>query len=148
MSDRWDEEDDLDRDRLRRRARERELEPEREPTIGELIEGSVRKLVTGLVIAGALIGLGMYSSRGGDPSVDYQIATTPDGHVYRLNSENGRIVSCQGQHCWLLPTDRDDLEDGPPAAATAPTPAQPQVTPAQPQARLPAPQNAAAPATR
>ena len=61
MPDRWDEEDELDRGGLRGRgrARERELEPEREPTLGELIEGSVRKLVTGMVIAGALIGLGV-----------------------------------------------------------------------------------------
>lgn len=143
MRDRWDEEDELEPGG---RTRGREREPEM--TVAEAIDGAVRKLVTGLVIAGGLIALGVYSSGGGDPSVDYQIATTTDGKVYRLNSENGRIVACQAQHCWLLPTDRDDLEDGPPAqnaAAAAP----PQAVTTQPApAQLPAPQNSAAPAAR
>lgn len=151
MPDRWDDEEELGRGRGRRA----EPEPEPEPTLGELIEGSVRKLVTGMVIAGALIGLGVYGAGrgGGDPSVDFQIATTPDGKVYRLDSEEGRIIACQGQHCWRLPTDRDEREKGPPAqpASVAPpvqaTPAQ--VSPAQPApAPLPAPQNMAAPAAR
>lgn len=154
MSDRWGEEDDLDRDRLARRgrARERDLEPEREPTVGELIEGSVRKLVTGLVIAGGLIGLGVYASRGGDPSVDYQITSTADGTIYRLDSERGRIIACRdgGRHCWEVLDRGQELDDGPPAPAPVQAqPAAPQVAPAQQApAQLPAPQNSAAPAAR
>ena len=155
MSDRWDDEDELARDRLRRRGRahEREPDPEREPTVGELIEGSVRKLVTGLVIAGGLIGLGMYASRGGDPSVDYQMTSTPDGTVYRLDSERGRIIACRdgGRHCWEVLDRGQNLDDGPPAApAPAPTQAtQPQAVTTPPaQAQLPAPQNTGAPAAR
>jgi hypothetical protein len=157
MPDRWDEEDELERDRLRGRgrARERELEPEREPTIGELIEGSVRKLVTGMVIAGALIGLGVYgSSRGGSGSSapDYQITTSADGRiVYRLDTDRGRIIACEGTHCWQVLQRGQELDDEPPAemmkqnAAAA----QPQAVTTQPApAQLPAPQNSAAPATR
>jgi hypothetical protein len=160
MPDRWDEEDELERDRLRGRdrAREREPEPEREPTLGELIEGSVRKLVTGMVIAGALIGLGVYgSSRGGDSSApDYQITTSADGRiVYRLDTDRGRIIACEGTHCWQVLQRGQDLDDEPPAenSAAPPTPVQArpapaQVAPAQPAAQLPAPQNAQAPAAR
>lgn len=155
MPDRWDDEEELERDRLRSRlAREREPDAEREPTLGELIEGSVRKLVTGLVIAGGLIGLGVYgSSRGGGSSApDYQITTSADGRiVYRLDTDRGRIIACEGTHCWQVLQRGQELDDEPPADlpkqnAAAP---QPQAVTAQPApAQLPAPQNSAAPATR
>jgi hypothetical protein len=153
MPDRWDDEDELDRDRLRGRGRapERDLEPEREPTLGELIEGSVRKLVTGMVIAGALIGLGVYgSSRGGSSAPDYQITTSADGRiVYRLNTDSGSIVACRDNHCWLMQRGSHNLDETPPAEAAPPQAAPPQVAPPRPsQAQLPAPQNSAAPATR
>ena len=156
MPDRWDDEDELERDRLRGRgrARERELEPEPEPTLGELIEGSVRKLVTGIVIAGGLIGLGVYggSSGGGSSAPDYQITASADGRiVYRLDTDRGRIIACEGNHCWQVLQRGQELDDEPPAdtlkqnAAAA----QPQAVTAQPTpAQLPAPQNTAAPATR
>jgi hypothetical protein len=125
-----------------------------QPPLGEVIDGAVRKIVTGIVIAGGLIGLGVYSSRGGDPSVDYQIATTPDGYIYRLTSESGRIIACNSaRHCWELLDRGQDLEDGPPTAPApqnvSAAPAQPQAVAAQPApAQLPAPQNAQAPAAR
>lgn len=157
MPDRWDDEDELERDRLRGRGRReslRESEPEREPTIGELIEGSVRKLVTGLIIAGGLIGLGVYgSSRGGGSSApDYQITTSADGRiVYRLDTDRGRIIACEGAHCWQVLQRGQELDDEPPAdtpkqngAAPAPQAVTAQPAPAQ----LPAPQNAAAPPAR
>jgi hypothetical protein len=159
MSDRWDEEDELDRDRLRRRdrARERELEPEREPTLGELIESSVRKLVTGMVIAGGLIGLGVWGAggRGGDSAPDYQMTTSADGRlVYRLETDRGRIIACEpgGTHCWQVVHRGQDLDDEAPADLTPKQNAaapQPQVSaqPTQP-AQLQAPQNTAVPATR
>lgn len=163
MRDRWDEEEEeLGRGRDRARSRQSEVEPEREPTVGELIEGSVRKLVTGMVIAGALIGLGVYGSgSGGDSGPEYQIATSPDGRfVYRITSSSGRILACDpaGTHCWTVLSRGQDLDDGPPTniGAAPPTPVQvaPQQPPAQiapapqPQAQLPSPQNSAAPATR
>lgn len=155
MSDRWDEEDDLDgeRDRLRGRGAERD----REPTLGELIDSSVRKIVTAIFIAGGLIALGAWSggSGGGDPSPDYQI-TAADGRVYRVGTERGRIIACEGTHCWEMLDRGDDLKDGPPAAqspgqngAAVSPPAQPQAVTAQPApAQLPAPQNTQAPVAR
>lgn len=154
VRDRWDDEDDLDRERDRLRGRA----PSHEPTLGETIDAAVRKIVTSLVIAGGLIAVGLYASRGGDPSVDYQIATTPDGTLYRVDSERGRLIACRDNHCWRLVSDSDDIEDdppaqnvvAPPAAAAQPQPqAQPQAVTAQPQpAQLPAPQNQTTPAAR
>ena len=152
MSDRWDEEDELrsERDRLRRREREPE------PTLGEVIEGSVRKLVTGLVIAGGLIGLGVYGGSRGTrvEAPDYQITTSGDGRiVYRVNTDSGSIVACRDNQCWLMQRGSRDLEDEPPASETpkqnaaAAAPPQPVTTQPAP-AQLPAPQNSAAPAAR
>ncbi len=161
MSDRWDEEDD---ELERGRGRRREHEPEPEPTLGELIEGSVRKLVTGIVIAGGLIALGTYGAgRGGSSAPNYQITTSADGRiVYRVNTDSGSIVAClprsSGNNpCWLMQRGSRHLEDEAPAenaAAAQPVPVQAQPAPppavtAQPAApQLPAPQNATAPATR
>jgi len=144
MRDRWDEEDELNRNGLRGRDRLAE------PTLGESIDAAVRKVVTALVIAGGLVALGLYSSRGGGEAVEYQITSTADGTIYRLDSDSGRIVACRQQHCWRLLYDRDEIEDAPPAAPAAqPAPAQPQAVTQQPApAQLAAPQNQAAPATR
>ena len=149
MSDRWDDEDDLDR--LRGRSG-RAREPE--PTLGETIDAAVRKVVTAIVIAGGLIALGVWSSGRGDPSPDYQI-TAADGRMYRVSTESGRVIACQGTHCWEMLDRGQRLDDEPPAheapkqnsAAALPAPAQPQAVTAQPTpAQVPAPQNNAAPA--
>lgn len=155
MRDRWDEEEEeLGRGRSRRRESLREPEPEHEPTVGELIEGSVRKLVTGMVIAGALIAAGIYGgSRGGGSSApDYQISTSADGRiVYRLDTDRGRIIACEGNHCWQVLQRGQELDDAPPAETPKQNAAAPQpqaVTAPPPAAQLPAPQNVAAPAAR
>jgi len=164
MGSRWDDEEDEELERGRSRSRrEPEPEPEHEPTLGELIEGSVRKLVTGIVIAGALIGLGVYGSSRGDSSAEYQIVTSADGHiVYRVNTDSGSIVAClprsSGNNpCWLMQRGNRHLEDEAPAenvsaAAPAPIQAQPATPPAvtaRPAApQLTTPQNTAAPAAR
>src|SRR3954463_14152855 len=66
-----------------------------EPSLGDVIEGAVRKIVTGIVIAGGLIGIGLYSQAG---PARYQMIAA-DGHVYRLNTKSGVIVACAGDRC-------------------------------------------------
>ena len=157
MRDRWDEDEEVERGR----GRTRTPEPEPEPTLGELIEGSVRKLVTGMVIAGGLIALGIFGAGrgGGGSDLEYQIVTSADGAmVYRINTDSGSIVACRpaSNRCWLMQRGNRDLEDEPPENVTVPQPTQvappqpapAQVAPAQPAPQLPAPQNQAAPAPR
>ncbi|HST35749.1 MAG TPA: hypothetical protein VLK25_03865 [Allosphingosinicella sp.] len=110
-------------------------------TVGDLVEAVTRKLTTAIVIAGALIALGIYSQDVEAP--DYQIAASADGRVYRVNTESGSIVGCENNVCALLQRSSDDLADKLPErpAVTAP--------PQQAQPALPAPartgDNAAAP---
>lgn len=118
----------------------------REPKVGELIDQSVRRIVTALVIAGGLIGLGAYA--GGGSSVeapDYQITSAADGRVYRLNTDSGSIVACENNQCWLMQRGSRGLDDeAPPPTETPAPPAEPALT--QPQGQLPAPSQAPAPA--
>lgn len=133
MSDRRYGLDD-ERDEYRRL---REPRTPREPTVGELIDQSVRRVVTALVIAGGLIGFGAYAGGGTEIEAPrYQITSGADGRVYRINTDSGSIVACQNNQCWLMQRGSQDLDDEPPQQAAP--------APAQPQAQLPAPSQAPA----
>ena len=139
MSDRRYGLDD-ERDEYRRL---REPRTPSEPTVGELIDQSVRRVVTALVIAGGLIGFGAYAGGGTEIEAPrYQITSGADGRVYRINTDSGSIVACQNNQCWLMQRGSQDLDDEPPQGP----PQQAAPAPAQPQARLPAPSPAQAPA--
>ncbi|HEY5711806.1 MAG TPA: hypothetical protein VIT38_07915 [Allosphingosinicella sp.] len=119
------------------RGRE-DRETEREMTVGELIDRVTGRIVTGLVIAAAMIGLAVYA-RPSPPHYDAVVA--PDGKVVRINTESGAMLVCDGGYCQSIlrpgqrldraPTTRPERPAvapsaapgpalGPPAAATAP----------------------------
>jgi hypothetical protein len=67
--------------------------------LGEAIDGAVRKITTGLVIAGALIGLGIYA-RPGPPRFD---AFAFGNQIIRVDGRTGTIIACEGQQtCQLV----------------------------------------------
>jgi len=115
---------------------------ELEPTVGDLVEGAVRKLVTGIVIAGGLIAVGLYSQAG---PARYQVIAA-DGRVYRINTQSGTVIGCEGDRCAIVLRRGQELEDslGPPPAPKQVAP--PQAAPAPQIAPTPTP--APAPATR
>ncbi len=91
-----------ERDRSRR---------EPEPTLTDTIELGFRRIVTGLVIAGGFIGIGAYL--GGDEveAPEYQVTTTADGRIIRLNTESGTVISCQGGRCAIVLRRGQDLDE-------------------------------------
>jgi len=109
--------------------------PSEDQTVGALISDSVRKLVTGIVIAGGLIGVGAYFSGDRTEAPKYQVSTTPDGRIIRLNTQSGTVIVCEGERCGIVVQRGQDLEDAPP----------PRVEPPKQEARpaLPAPAQAA-----
>ena len=121
---------------------ERDLR-EPEPSVGDLIESVTRKLVTAIVIAGGLIGLGAWSSRPGTSSAHYQLVAA-DGRIYRLNTRSGWVIGCEGNRCGVVLRSGQDLDDdsappppppkqlAPPAPAPVPAPAPAQVPPPAP----------------
>lgn len=100
-------------------------------TVGALINDSIRKLVTAIVVAGGLIGLGAYASGTSVDAPRYQVTTTPDGRIIRVNTDSGTVIVCEGERCGIVLRRGQDLDDAPP----------PRVEPAKQDARpaLPAP---------
>lgn len=82
-----------------------------EPPAAELIERMTSRIVNSLVIAAGMIALGLYAGGSGDVEApDYQIVSTSDGRVVRLNTETGSIVSCDSARCTLVLLRSDDLD--------------------------------------
>ena len=125
-------------ERLARRERLARGEPKGEATVAELISDSVRKLVTAIVVAGALIGAGVYLSGDEVEAPKYQVTTTPDGRILRLNTESGTVIACEGERCGIVVERGQDLDDSPPERVVPKQEARP---------ALPAPGAAPAPAT-
>jgi len=124
--------------------KERDLR-EPEPSVGDLIESVTRKLVTAIVIAGGLIGLGLWSSRPSRDSAHYQLVAA-EGRIYRLNTESGWVIGCEGNRCGIVLRSGRDIDDNlpappapkqlaPPTPAPAPAPAPAQLPPPAPATR-------------
>lgn len=105
-----------------------------------------RRIGGALVLAGALIGVGIYWSGDTTEAPEYQ-GFAADGEVFRLNLDSGSIIACNAERCTQILRPGQELEDnegntlfrvppGPAAPApqlSAPTPRQPaQSAPAQP----------------
>ena len=138
------------RQRMSRGERTERTEPKHEATVADLINDSVRKVVTAIVVAGALIGAGVYL--GGDEieAPKYQVTTTPDGRIIRVNTESGTVIACEGERCGIVVERGQDLDDAPPARVAPPggeaRPALPAPSAAPTPAQSQTPDNAAAPA--
>jgi hypothetical protein len=133
----------------RRYRMDAEDKPEAASPLAELVDTTVRRISTSLVIAGGLIALGLWG--GGNTTrieaPNYGITTSPDGQaVYRINTETGSIVACRADQCWLMQRGSEDLEDEPPTPPPAPQLPAPSTAPAQPPATAPATAPAPAPA--
>jgi hypothetical protein len=67
--------------------------------MGEAIDGAVGKITTGIVIAGAIIGLAVYA-RPGPPRYD---AFASGNQIVRIDTRTGAIIACEGERtCQLV----------------------------------------------
>lgn len=121
---------------------ERETERKEESALAVLVNETVRKLVTAIVIAGGLIGVGAYMSGDRVEAPDYQVTTTADGRIVRLNTDSGTVIVCEGERCGIVLQRGQDLDDDPPPRAALPKEEARPALPAPP----PTPDNQAAPA--
>ena len=87
---------------------------EPEPPLRELVDLASRRLVTGLVIAGAAIGLAIYA-RPGPPR--YEAIAAPDGRIIRIDTRSGTVLSCEGRTCMIVVRRGQRLERNLPAKA-------------------------------
>jgi hypothetical protein len=71
----------------------------RSTMMGEAIDAAVRKITTGIVIAGAIVGLAVYA-RPGPPRYD---AFAFGDQIVRVDGRTGTIIACEGTRtCQLV----------------------------------------------
>ena len=108
-------------------------EPHAGPDLAETIDLLGRRLGGALMVAGALIGAGMYLASDGDDGPRYQ-AFSAGGEVFRVNTDSGTVIACNAQRCTrILERGQELMEDGgktlfqssAPPAAQLPSQAQP-----------------------
>jgi hypothetical protein len=91
-----------------------------EPGLTELIEVSVRRIVTSIVLAGGLIALSLYMQ---DYEVPQYQVTAADGRIVRVNTESGTVIACEGESCAIVLERGQELQERlpprPPAKAEA-----------------------------
>ena len=72
---------------------------EPQPSMSEVIEAGIRSVTTGVVIAGAIVGLAIYA-RPGPPRFE---ALVEGDRIVRIDTRKGTIISCEGQQtCQLI----------------------------------------------
>ena len=71
---------------------------EPEPSLGDVVEGAVRKIVSAVVIAGAAIALAIYA-RPAPPR--YQAFATDNG-IVRVDMRTGTVIACETGRCMTL----------------------------------------------
>ncbi|HZG46867.1 MAG TPA: hypothetical protein VEZ41_11480 [Allosphingosinicella sp.] len=125
------------------RPRQQDAPSEAPSTLGEAIDQLSRRLSGALMLAGGLIGLGLYASSGSQEAPEYQIYAA-DGEVFRLNLDSGSIIACNAQRCMQVLKPGQDLAEGQRSTLFTVPPAQ-QLPAGQPSA--PAPQQIAPNAT-
>ena len=78
-----------------------------------------RRIGGALVLAGALVGIGLYTGGGGgDEAPKYQ-AFAADGEVFRVNTENGTIIACNATRCMRILARGQELAEVRSAASIA-----------------------------
>ena len=104
--------------------------PSPEPSLAELADAALRKIVTAIVIAGAIIAIAIYAR----PAPPRFQAAVGDGKIVRIDTRNGTVIACEGEHCATVLKRGQRLERSlprpAPAPAALPAPAAPAAVPA------------------
>lgn len=100
-----------------------------EPTLAEIADSALRKVVTAIVIAGGIVGLAIYAR----PAPPRYQAAVGDGRIVRIDTRNGTVIACEAGHCAIVLRRGQRLERQLPKAAppaALPAPARPAPAPA------------------
>lgn len=99
-------------------------------SLADTIDMAARRIMTGLVIGGGAIALGIYAAQPELPRYEVDVMGST---VLRTDVRRGGVLACQGQRCYVLIRRGPQRGDDDNAPKTLP------VRPAQPQQALPAP---------
>ena len=121
------------------RMRDREFETQ--SSLAEVIDLAGRRILTGLIIAGAAIGIGLYAQPG---PARYQVVATDTG-IARVNTSSGYVITCEAGTCYRTLRPGQDFESARKQAQAEERQEQRRLAPpAQAPARQPATTNPAA----
>ncbi|HEX8469217.1 MAG TPA: hypothetical protein VF620_15590 [Allosphingosinicella sp.] len=107
---------------------------ERGGRLGEAIDGAVSKIATGIVIAGGLIGLGIYAHP--EPRFD---AFAVGDRIVRVDGRTGTVIACEGARTCQLVLRKGQRLERIKRTDSLPAPAQATPPPAAPAAERSAP---------
>ena len=118
--------------------------PEAPMTFDEIVDRAGRRIATALMVAGGLIGLGIYWQPG---PPRYQVVASGN-QILRIDTRKGTVIACQNGQCATvvrhgqhlashLTIDVTPKTPASPAPATAPAPSTAPATPAAPPAPKP-----------
>ncbi|HEX8514214.1 MAG TPA: hypothetical protein VF688_14035 [Allosphingosinicella sp.] len=107
---------------------------QRQAMLGEAIDGAVRKITTGIVIAGGLIGLGIYAHP--EPRFD---AFAVGDRIVRVDGRTGTIIACEGTRTCELVLRKGQRLERVRRTSALPAPSPPTPLPAAPAAEKSAP---------
>ena len=114
---------------------ERRAGRDQESGLADVIDLAARRIMTGLIIAGGAIGLGLYAQPG---PPRYQVVATETG-IARVNTRSGYVITCTGERCYRTLRPGQDFERTPKAPQATQQPAQQQLpAPAQSSEQQPA----------
>lgn len=88
------------------RLRGRDRDTHHETSLAEVIDLAGRRILTGLIIAGGAIGIGLYAQPG---PPRYQIVATDDG-IARVNTSSGYVITCERGTCYRTLRPGQDFE--------------------------------------
>lgn len=108
--------------------------PAGEPALAEIVDNVLRKLVTAIVIAGAIIAIAIYAR----PAPPRYQAAVGDGKIVRIDTRSGTVIACAAGVCATVLRRGQHLERHLPAPAALPAPA-PRPAPAPAPAPTPVP---------
>lgn len=106
----------------------------RQVMLGEAIDSAVRKITTGIVIAGGLIGLGIYAHP--EPRFD---AFAVGDRIVRVDGRTGTIIACEGTRTCELVLRKGQRLDRVKRTSALPAPPPATPLPASPAAEKSAP---------
>lgn len=72
--------------------------PEAEDSLGDVADRGIRRIVTGIIIAGSIVGLAIYS-RPGPPRFQ---AFAAEGQIVRIDTRSGTVLACEDNQCWTV----------------------------------------------
>jgi hypothetical protein len=87
-------------------------------SLGDMVDLATRRIMMAIIVAGAAIGLALYS-RPGPPR--YQIVATGNG-IVRIDTRNGTVIACEAGRCMLVVQHGQHLDKYAPAKAPPVTP--------------------------